>query len=80
MVVERKENKKEQNKNNLKKIHILKYIYIQILHTILWNTSFLQENVLIPYYSADQSLVMTENPQHSDKHGEEKRKRKSTGL
>lgn len=71
MVVGKK--KKTKIKIISKKFHILKYIYIQILQTILWNTNFLQENVLIPYYSADQSLIMTDNPQHSDKNGEKKK-------
>lgn len=51
-------------------MYIYTHTHTQILHTTLWNTNFLQENVLIPYYSADQSLVMTDNPQHSDKIGE----------
>lgn len=65
--------RKSKNKIISKKFHILKYIYIQILQTTLWNTNFLQENVLIPYYSADQSLVMTDIPQQSDKNWEEKK-------
>lgn len=63
MVVGRK------NKNNLKISYFKIYIYIHTHKSSRqsFETNFLQENVLIPYYSADQSLVMTDNPQNSDK-------------
>lgn len=62
MVVGRK------NKNNLKISYFKIYIYIHTHKSSRqsFETNFLQENVLILYYG-DQSLVMTDNPQNSDK-------------
>lgn len=62
----------EKNKTKIKiisKFYILKYIYTHKSSGQSFETNFLQENGLIPYYSADQRLVKTDNPQHSDKNG-----------
>lgn len=66
MVVGRKKNK---NKNNLKILYFKIYICTHKSSRQSFETNFLQEKGLIPYYSADQKLVKTDNPQHSDKNG-----------
>lgn len=45
-------------------------IYTHKSRQPLETQNFLQENVLIPYYSADQSILMTDS-QHFDKKKEE---------
>lgn len=62
----------EKKKILKKKLYFKIYIFIYTqTQTTFWNTNFLQENVLIPYYSADQSLIITDL-QHFEKKKKER--------